>query len=84
MTLEIPDDQWAELEARARASGCEKVERLIGDALEEYLLLDTGQFASAADAPATSPPGYGVLDDQRADELRQHVRELRGAWRAPD
>jgi hypothetical protein len=77
VTVEIPDEQWARLRARARAQGCDEPAMLVEEAVEEYLGVQQPGFG-------VKLPGYGVLSEERAEELRAHVQKLRRNWRDAD
>jgi hypothetical protein len=77
VTVDIPDEQWARLRERARESGCEQPEYLVGEAVEEYLTQQAAAIqAEPPDAANGMPPFLDAEEAKAWPAMLAVVREL--------
>ncbi len=76
-TIEITDDQRAELMRLAAKRRLKGFSQIVQEALDEYLRRQVGREQAIATALALR----GSLDKKAADELEERVRQVRELWR---
>jgi metal-responsive CopG/Arc/MetJ family transcriptional regulator len=76
-TIEIPDEQRAELLRMAGERGEKGFSRIIQQAIEEYLR----NRKAAGDRTKTALAVLGTLGEASAARLEETVHELRKSWR---
>ncbi len=76
-TVEIPDQQRAQLLEIAARRGIKGFSKIVEEAIDRYL----EEAASRADAVQAAQAALGTMGADEADELEGSLRELRSRWR---
>jgi len=76
-TIELSDEQRAELLRLAASRGAKGFSRIVQEAVDEYLRREDGKAQAVRAAISLE----GSLDSGAADKLEERVRSLRELWR---